>query len=134
MPTSTLFIKINNKEIQYSPGHSLKIEFSNFPIHHCGFNREAFWETEIVHYDSGLQQVLLKVTNYSCENEDGFQKQNPKTQLKWIDFEKFRWAELDKSLGHHQYIKLIPLSKTKSIAPIIIANIKEATNTNIELL
>lgn len=89
MSRKILYLRIGPNEFEYGAGFSILQKHTSFPNEENKLRPGLIWKTEILEYNSEDCILYLKVIDFNCKDLQEFQSQKPKTQLNWIDFEKF---------------------------------------------
>lgn len=109
MPLKEIIIKLDNTDIFFNSTMSIPVRNSNLPMDYMKFqfHIDIFWRVELIHYSYDSKCWKVKVSDYSVQNTDTFNKQTSTRQIEKLEFEKLDWEKLEPQLTSYQEINLI---------------------------
>lgn len=104
-----ILLKIKNDRIWFNETDFIDIKQTNIPIYHLKFNsyRELFWKVIMKEFDKSSNKLSVEIINYNCNDHKAFLNQKPKQVIRYLEFGKFSWDDLEPLLSSYQRIKFI---------------------------
>jgi len=111
MPYRDIIIKINNQDIHFSPTLSISVRQTNLPMESMTFrfHGEIYWRIELTDYHEDTKCWHVKVSDYSVNNIQSFNKQTTTKQIEKVVFNKLDWRKLEPLLSSYKAINLLDI-------------------------
>jgi hypothetical protein len=109
LPSKNIIIKIDNKEIHFSPNLSIPVRNSNLPMDYMTFRYyvEIYWKIELIEYLVDSKCLHAKVLVYTMDFNAAFDKQTTTKVIDKVIFDKLDWQKLQPLLIYFKYVELI---------------------------
>lgn len=109
MANKEVLLKIKNDKIGFNGTNFINILDTNIPISNLKFNtsREIFWKVKMIDFDKNNYKLCVEVVDYNCQDISNFLNQNPKYEIKFLEFAQFNWIYLEPLLSSYKKINLI---------------------------
>ena len=109
MTDKEILLKIKNDRIWFNETDFIDIKQTDIPIEHLKFNsyRELFWKVLMKEFDKISNKLSVEIIDYNYSDFKTFVSQKPKQEIRYLEFGKFKWPDLEPLLSIHQRSKFI---------------------------